>query len=401
MAFDLTRRHFFFGPLLAGAVPTGGFGSVPSLKDAGLQVAQRETEHRLHRRRRQGGQRHRRLRQRRTSSRSATWTKNAPRASSRSTRRPRSTKISARCSTKRARTSTPCIVTIPDFMHATAAIWCMERGKHVYVQKPLTRTIWEARQLLEAANKYKVATQMGNQGYSNEGTRQCRRDDLGRRDRQRDRSARLDRPSRLAARTDRDSRRRTPVPDTLDWDLWLGIAEKRPYTSGGTAIQSQLRQFLSAVQLARLLRFRLRRAGRHGVPHSGRAESGAATGRADQRGVHSEGRHQRLHVPEEIGHPLRFPGARLHAAGEDLLVRRAEGDAQDPGRAGGRDPGRSAREAASAAAGRRAAGGRRAFIPASSATSSTTRQFRGRPRTPPNAEVAALPTAACSSATRA
>jgi predicted dehydrogenase len=44
------------------------------------------------------------------------------------------------------------IVTIPDFMHATAAIWCMERGKHVYVQKPLVRTIWEARQMLEAAN---------------------------------------------------------------------------------------------------------------------------------------------------------------------------------------------------------------------------------------------------------
>ena len=63
-------------------------------------------------------------------------------------------------------------------MHATAATWCMERGKHVYVQKPLTRTIWEARQLQEAANKYRVATQMGNQGYSNEGTAAGRRDDL-------------------------------------------------------------------------------------------------------------------------------------------------------------------------------------------------------------------------------
>src|SRR5687768_6022102 len=64
------------------------------------------------------------------------------------------------------------IVSIPDFMHAAAAMACIERGKHVYVQKPLTRTIWEARQLMDAANKYKVATQMGNQGYSNEGTRQ-------------------------------------------------------------------------------------------------------------------------------------------------------------------------------------------------------------------------------------
>ena len=65
------------------------------------------------------------------------------------------------------------IVSIPDFMHATAAMWCMERGKHVYVQKPLTRTVWEARQLQEGANKYRVASQMGNQGYSNEGTRQA------------------------------------------------------------------------------------------------------------------------------------------------------------------------------------------------------------------------------------
>ncbi len=74
---------------------------------------------------------------------------------------------------KEAKNIDAVIVAIPDHMHATAAMWCMERGKHVYVQKPLARTIWEARQLREAAAKYKVATQMGNQGYSNEGTRQC------------------------------------------------------------------------------------------------------------------------------------------------------------------------------------------------------------------------------------
>jgi predicted dehydrogenase len=39
------------------------------------------------------------------------------------------------------------IIAIPDFMHGTAAMWCMERGMHVYVEKPLTRTIWEARRL--------------------------------------------------------------------------------------------------------------------------------------------------------------------------------------------------------------------------------------------------------------
>ena len=56
-------------------------------------------------------------------------------------------------------------------MHATVALACMQRGKHVYVEKPLTRTPWEARLLADAAVKYKVATQMGNQGYSHESIR--------------------------------------------------------------------------------------------------------------------------------------------------------------------------------------------------------------------------------------
>ena len=55
-------------------------------------------------------------------------------------------------------------VVTPDHMHATIALAAMQRGKHVYVEKPLTRLAWEARLLTEAAAKYKVATQMGNQG---------------------------------------------------------------------------------------------------------------------------------------------------------------------------------------------------------------------------------------------
>ena len=53
-------------------------------------------------------------------------------------------------------------IDIPDFMHATVALACMQRGKHVYLEKPLTRTVWESRLLQEAAVKYKVASQMGN-----------------------------------------------------------------------------------------------------------------------------------------------------------------------------------------------------------------------------------------------
>ena len=85
-----------------------------------------------------------------------------------------------------------CTIGIPDFMHATVALACMQHGKHVYVEKPLTRTPWEARLLQDAAVKYKVATQMGNQGFSHECTSRRRGDRLVGRDRRRHRSAHLD-----------------------------------------------------------------------------------------------------------------------------------------------------------------------------------------------------------------
>ncbi|MBI4875676.1 MAG: Gfo/Idh/MocA family oxidoreductase [Acidobacteria bacterium] len=133
---------------------------------------------------------------------------------------------------KEAKNIDAVIVATPDFMHATAAMWCMERGKHVYVQKPLTRTVWEARQMRDAASKYKVATQMGNQGYSNEGTRQAAEMIW---------AGEIGDVTEVHAWTDRpiwpQGLTEIPPPDTvpstLDWDLWLGVASSRPYTSGG------------------------------------------------------------------------------------------------------------------------------------------------------------------------
>ena len=130
------------------------------------------------------------------------------------------------------------IVTIPDHMHAIAATWAMERGKHVYVQKPLTRTVWEARSLAETAAKYKVATQMGNQGYSCEGTRQLAEMIWG---------GEIGAVTEVHAWTDRPLWPQgltaipppDPVPATLDWDLWLGGAETRPYTSGGSGYPNE------------------------------------------------------------------------------------------------------------------------------------------------------------------
>jgi len=169
----ITRRYFFYGSLLAGAVPAVGFGSTPSLKSAGykspnekLNVASIGA----------GGQAASNIS-------AAAPTENIvaltdvddARASLTFNRYPDVPKFKdfRKMLDKEGKNIDAVIVAIPDHMHATAAIWCMEQGKHVYVQKPLVRTIWEARQMREAAVKYRVATQMGNQGYSNEGTRQA------------------------------------------------------------------------------------------------------------------------------------------------------------------------------------------------------------------------------------
>ncbi len=89
-------------------------------------------------------------------------------------------------------------ITIPDFMHATASLWAMERGIAVHCQKPLTATVWEARLLANAARKYKVATQMGNQGYSSRGDAHRLRIYLERRNRRRHRGAFVERRRLLA-----------------------------------------------------------------------------------------------------------------------------------------------------------------------------------------------------------
>jgi len=65
-------------------------------------------------------------------------------------------------------------VSTPDHTHTVAGMMAMKLGKHTRIQKPLARTLWEVKQLEEAATKYKVATQMGNQGHAEEGTRQIR-----------------------------------------------------------------------------------------------------------------------------------------------------------------------------------------------------------------------------------
>jgi predicted dehydrogenase len=126
-------------------------------------------------------------------------------------------------------------VATPDHVHAVASIAAIKRGKHVYCEKPLTHSVYEARKLAEAAREHKVATQMGNQGQASERTRlMCEYIWDGAIGPVREVHVWTDRPLRglnsvyWPQGVDRPAD--TPaVPDTLNWDLWLGPAPYRPY----------------------------------------------------------------------------------------------------------------------------------------------------------------------------
>jgi predicted dehydrogenase len=122
------------------------------------------------------------------------------------------------------------VISTPDHTHATIAAHAMTLGKHVYVQKPLTLTVFESRLLTQLADKYKVATQMGNQGASGEGVRQiCDWICDGQIGEIKEVHAWTNRPGwpqGLSRPTEIQ-----PIPDTLNWDLFLGPAPYRPYNS--------------------------------------------------------------------------------------------------------------------------------------------------------------------------
>jgi predicted dehydrogenase len=118
----------------------------------------------------------------------------------------------------------------PDHIHAVAALPAMQMGKHVYVEKPLTHNIREARMLTEAAVQYKVTTQMGNQGASGEGVRILKEwmqaGIIGDVHTVHCYTNRPIWPQGIAPPADKQ-----PVPEGLDWDLWLGPAPQRDYNA--------------------------------------------------------------------------------------------------------------------------------------------------------------------------
>lgn len=124
------------------------------------------------------------------------------------------------------------VVATPDHMHAMITMAAIKMGKHVYCEKPLTHTIYEARKITQAAREAGVATQMGNQGHSGESIRKIKEWVLdGAIGPVREVHCWTDRPQNWWPQgIDRPSHA-VPVPQTLDWDLWLGAAPQRPYHS--------------------------------------------------------------------------------------------------------------------------------------------------------------------------
>jgi predicted dehydrogenase len=119
-------------------------------------------------------------------------------------------------------------VSTPDHTHAVAAMAAMQMKKHVYVQKPLTHSVYEARMLTEAARRYRVVTQMGNQGGSGNGVR--RMQELVQ-------AGLIGEVTQVYAWTNRPvwpqglpkPKGGDEVPKNLNWDLWLGPAPLTPY----------------------------------------------------------------------------------------------------------------------------------------------------------------------------
>jgi predicted dehydrogenase len=122
-------------------------------------------------------------------------------------------------------------VSTPDHMHFPIAMAALSLGKHVFVEKPLTHTISEARTLARTAREKKVATQMGNQGHAGDGCRVLKEwVDAGVLGDVTEVHSWTDRPIWPQGVNAPDHTKMMPVvPATLDWDLWLGVAAQREY----------------------------------------------------------------------------------------------------------------------------------------------------------------------------
>src|SRR6266436_1651192 len=125
------------------------------------------------------------------------------------------------------------IVSTPDHMHAVAGMTAMRLGKHLYSQKPLTHTLWEARQMRVQAEKSGVITQMGNQIHSateyRTGVKLIQSGAIGK---IKEVHSWQNKTGNAYTGLSGELPKPAPVPETLNWDLWIGPAPMREYSDG-------------------------------------------------------------------------------------------------------------------------------------------------------------------------
>ena len=283
----VSRRHFFYGALLAGAVPTGGFGSTPSLKHLGYKSPERETEHRRDRRGRQGQQRHRRMLRPRTSS---PWPTRIP---------------SAPSETFAAYPERPQVHRLPEDARQGGR---QHRRRHGLLSRPHARHAPPCGRWSAASTS--IVRSRSPAPFGRRSSSRWRPRSTGSRRRWATRAtrspARASAPRSSGAATSATSPRSTPgriVPRHIGrrgrrWsrrkrrsrDTRLGGLARR---LGAAPVQPRVR----AAQLARVPRFRLRRGRRHGLPHPGHAQYGDAARAPDQRRVRQARGQGEVHVP--------------------------------------------------------------------------------------------------------
>jgi hypothetical protein len=225
-----SRRYFFYGTLLAGAVPSGGFGSTPSLAGLGYKspneklniaaigmgtrgpailVGAAATENIV-----------------------AVCDVDEARSARGFAQYPKASKHKdyRKMFDAEGKNFDAVMVATPDHLHTPVSLLAMQHGKHVYCEKPLTRTVWESQLLADAAVKYKVATQMGNQGWNHEGTKTaCEIFWSGEIGEVRELHAWTGGIYGGQPNLPATGPEATPVPETLDWDLWQGPAAPRAF----------------------------------------------------------------------------------------------------------------------------------------------------------------------------
>ena len=220
-----SRRYFFYGTLLAGAVPSGGFGSTPSLPALGYKSVNEKLNVAAIGMGTRGP----------TILQGAAPTENIVALcdvdevalTHVSQTYPKASKYKDFRSMldKEGKNIDAVMIATPDHLHAPITLLCMQHGKHVYCEKPLTRTVSETRLLADAAVKYNVATQMGNQGFNHEGTKTACEilwsGDIGE---VREVHAWTGGIYGGQPNLPESGPEAQAVPNTLDWELWLGPA---------------------------------------------------------------------------------------------------------------------------------------------------------------------------------